>query len=105
MGNPHKHKDAIVAWANGAPIQFKNSFGEWKDCGAMQHWHLTTEYRVKPEPKPDEVSFDIVRMGNYSNIDSLKVAWGAMRPGDMFVKLTRSYNEDGTYVDKAEFVK
>jgi hypothetical protein len=54
---PHQHRDAIIAWANGAPIQ-RRRFGDqkWIDCaqsGLLQpSWSANFEYR----PKPDDES-------------------------------------------------
>ena len=51
---PHKHRDLIIAWANGAIIEFKNFNGEWKEpSGGQQHigWGENVEYRIKPEPQ------------------------------------------------------
>jgi len=55
MTQRHKHADVIIAWANGAKIQFRrNPKDEWEDSFLDRPaWHLSHEYRVKPEPKPD----------------------------------------------------
>ena len=29
--NKHKHATAIVAWANGSELEYKNSYGVWWD--------------------------------------------------------------------------
>lgn len=50
---PHIHAEVIKAWADGATIEYRGD----------KHWNLvdnplwipTTEYRVKPEPKPDVI--------------------------------------------------
>ena len=56
MSKPHKHAELIKAWADGAEIQFLARGGRWRDCAQNQpEWNLTTEYRIKPEPKPDVV--------------------------------------------------
>jgi len=48
---PHKHRDLIIAWANGAQIQFKNSFNEWRDLkNNAPSWEPSLKYRIKPEP-------------------------------------------------------
>lgn len=57
MKTPHKHAALIKAWADGAEIQLledrtRNPF--WKDA-PHPHWNEATEYRIKPEPKPDVV--------------------------------------------------
>lgn len=49
MGTPHKHCDLIVAWANGAEIQFFDD-GEWIDCHENgPRWHEEMRYRIKPK--------------------------------------------------------
>lgn len=47
MSTPHKHRDAIIAWANGAQIQFKDDGGIWRDS-TWPLWDNDYEYRVKP---------------------------------------------------------
>lgn len=49
MRAPHKHCDLIVAWANGAEIQFFDD-GEWIDCHENSpKWHEEMRYRIKPK--------------------------------------------------------
>lgn len=51
----HKHADLIIAWANGAEIEYKRN-----DCWVnilTPNWSNVDEYRVKPEPKPDFVRY------------------------------------------------
>ena len=50
MGTPHKHRDVIIAWANGEEIEIKNQ-GEWvtwerPDAPAFNELH---EWRIKPK--------------------------------------------------------
>ena len=63
---PHKHKDLIIAWANGAEIQLKNIKGNWVET-SFPSWETFCEYRIKPEPKPDTVAFTYIDywMGNF----------------------------------------
>lgn len=57
MTQRHKHADCIIAWANGAEIQAQqNATGKWVTIHRPQ-WEMETFYRVKPEPKPDEVFY------------------------------------------------
>lgn len=45
---PHKHKDLIIAWANGAEIQVYSPLCVgWVDC-LYPVWHESDIYRVKP---------------------------------------------------------
>lgn len=48
----HKHADAIIAWADGKVVQFReNSSKDWQDIFPSQYpgWYLDYEYRPKPE--------------------------------------------------------
>jgi hypothetical protein len=45
MSKPHKHRDLIIAWANGAEIQAKWEDG-WVDC-LTPVWDNDVEYRIK----------------------------------------------------------
>lgn len=60
----HPHADLIKAWADGAKIQFKDSFGVWWDI-KNPNWDITIEYRIKPEvnepwkPDIDEQFYEI----------------------------------------------
>ena len=51
---PHVHADVIKAWADGATIQYLNHRVEWENVVRnAPFWEENTEYRVKPEPKPE----------------------------------------------------
>jgi len=56
----HIHADVIIAWANGASIEYKTSMGNWMYL-ENPSWSKDTEYRIKPEPKPDMVMYFEVR--------------------------------------------
>lgn len=48
MSAPHKHRDVIIAWANGADLQVKQRpYDEWKDI-SFPGWDAN-EYRIKPK--------------------------------------------------------
>jgi hypothetical protein len=51
---PHKHAEAIKAWADGATIEMFTDNGKWE---RVPHptWMSGMEYRIKHEPKPDRV--------------------------------------------------
>lgn len=49
---PHKHAELIKAWADGAEIQVLVRDGEWVKT-PYPEWNEDTEYRIKPEPKPN----------------------------------------------------
>ena len=49
----HKHAELIHAWADGAEIEYSiGSPTRWVNI-LNPHWDENTEYRIKPEPKPD----------------------------------------------------
>jgi hypothetical protein len=50
----HKHADLIKKWADGSQIQCMRSDCRWVDA-IDPSWLERTQYRVKPEPKPDVV--------------------------------------------------
>jgi hypothetical protein len=52
----HKHAELIKAWADGAEIEYLTAYGNWV-CKEHTTWHEHNEYRIKPEPKTDEVRF------------------------------------------------
>jgi len=54
----HKHAELIHAWADGAEIEVWNPFfRRWTECSPYFPWDEQKEYRIKPEPKPDVVSY------------------------------------------------
>ena len=67
MNQPHKHKDAIIAWANGKEIEFRDpDFStQWSPI-TVPSWLPDTEYRVKPEPKESVHTFR-VGVGAFGN--------------------------------------
>lgn len=63
---PHKWAKEIIAWANGAEIEYRYERGgnitvdgyrwsEWIPFSYLIPWHIEDcyEYRIKPEKKPD----------------------------------------------------
>lgn len=56
---PHVYADVIKAWADGATVEYYHptlSGGNWI-LTRSPAWHEDYQYRVKPEPKPDIVSY------------------------------------------------
>jgi len=48
---PHIYKDLIIAWANGAEVQFKTRDETvWREI-REPHWVRSYEYRIKPVTK------------------------------------------------------
>ena len=60
---PHKHAELIKAWADGAEIEERykdkkcQDFYEWEAFDGNWSGSKYYEYRIKPEPKPDNVMF------------------------------------------------
>jgi len=69
---PHKHAELIKAWADGALIEYwSKTTKQWTDVEAVNpYWRETTEYRIKPEPKPDHVYYGVFDMDGKLSIDS-----------------------------------
>ena len=74
----HKHYDLILAWANGAEIQYY-FYDKWSPV-KNPNWDNETEYRIKPEPKPDivlysystKLNFDFASLTNARSLDHLR---------------------------------
>lgn len=56
MKTPHKHAELIKAWADGYEIQYQTDGSGWFDIEDPS-WHEDTEYRIKPEPKPNVIYY------------------------------------------------
>lgn len=58
MSTPRKHAELIKAWADGAEIQYFNTFAkDWQTITGSVLWYGDREYRIKPVPKPDVVMY------------------------------------------------
>lgn len=73
---PHKHADLIKQWADGAEIQYYAG-GTWYSTPNAStpggpSWCVDTEYRVKPAPKPNVVTWHAVFCNNISGSYSAK---------------------------------
>jgi hypothetical protein len=51
---PHKHAEAIKAWADGETIEMFTADGCWMEV-THPSWMRDMEYRIRKEPKPDIV--------------------------------------------------
>lgn len=61
MKTPHVHADIIKAWADGEQIEFFSVYhSEWRPIGENPMWLNRLDFRIKPEPKPDEIRYGIV---------------------------------------------
>jgi hypothetical protein len=49
MKKPHKHAEAIKAWADGDEIEYRQaSHHSWEET-SKPSWNIHTQYRVKPK--------------------------------------------------------
>jgi hypothetical protein len=68
---PHKHAEAIKAWADGAEIEYlAQGSQEWKPIFEGWSWDnwFVAECRIKPEPKPDVVKHFFVESHFWAGI-------------------------------------
>ena len=50
MATPHKHRDEIIAWANGEEIElYVEEADEWCVIGKQTGWFEEFQYRIKPK--------------------------------------------------------
>tara|TARA_R100000541_G_scaffold52965_2_gene60798 strand:+ start:709 stop:1341 length:633 start_codon:yes stop_codon:yes gene_type:complete len=70
---PHECQKDIIAWANGATIQYwSKHFEEWVDVSKDRpHWISYIKYRVKPD-KSDEIEEEVAKL--YEEIDKNRKA-------------------------------
>ena len=77
----HKHADLIIEWANGAQIQYYDiTMHRWED-DANPKWREETNFRVKPEPKPDVETqyyasiYSVYPAKHFNRIPNLKITF------------------------------
>ena len=63
MVKPHKHADAIKAWADGAEIECRSPHGDHWIPTEYPTWLLDVEYRVKPKPHKWQKEMDAQAAG------------------------------------------
>lgn len=95
---PHKHAEVIKAWADGAEIQIKYNDG-WCDwcIGSSPNWLDDEEYRIKPEPKPDVVT--------YYSIDTDGVWWRTYQTDNMKPNIAIAFDGETGELKSAEVLK
>lgn len=72
---PHVHAELIKAWADGAEIEFySKDINEWHEAFDNDpSWTPTTQYRIKPEVKPDVTKVVTVVIDNKNSYIAKKV--------------------------------
>lgn len=78
----HKHCDLIVAWANGAKIEYSYDGVYWTNVETPA-WNANVFHRIKPEPKPDIVM--------YGNIDNKLVE--CTIPSSLYMTMLSSFTQ------------
>lgn len=67
MGTPHKHRDVIIAWANGEEIQYLEG-EQWFDY--TDEWtppfRMRSHWRIKPKRVKREGWVNLYRLGGGS---------------------------------------
>jgi hypothetical protein len=95
---PHKHAELIKAWADGAEIEVNmpdvNGDDVWEYFNG--DWNEFREYRIKPEPKPDVISYVFCTKGG-------TLAWKYYQIGDANLKLT--FDGETGELKSAEVIK
>ena len=56
MTTRHKHADVIIAWANGAQVEFRSHLSGGWEASSAPSWFEDYEYRVKPPAKKYRVA-------------------------------------------------
>ena len=85
----HKWYNEIVAWANGAEIEFKASNGSWVLVQSPAWDSELYEFRIKPQPKEPQYLYVMLEEGSafiYSKQE--------------FDELQDCIEEHGTYIGK-----
>jgi len=99
---PHKHAELIKAWADGqAEVEYRypkddGSLSLWKDLTQCV-FHEWYEYRIKPEPKPDVVT--------YYSIDTDGVWWRTYQTDNMKPNIAIAFDGETGELKSAEVLK
>ena len=63
MGKRHKWADVIVAWSEGAEIEWKypeEDENEWVIVKGMPYWNDDKDFRIKPQPKEPQYLYAFI---------------------------------------------
>lgn len=78
MNKPHVHQALIIAWANGALIEYYDDLNEVWMPSAMPEWRCDTQYRVKV-PLP-VVKFIFVNYNHHNEQRQVSVSYATNKP-------------------------
>lgn len=62
MGTPHKHRDVIIAWANGEEIEYRRDPSHQWSLIDDPSWVSDYEYRIKPKRVKKEGWVNVYRV-------------------------------------------
>ena len=65
---PHKHRDLIIAWANGAEIEWYSVIASCWLYLKNPSWCETTQYRIKPTKSAKDIEIEQIQ----AEMDKLK---------------------------------
>ena len=60
----HPHRDLIIAWANGAEIEYKDQLTEFWYYAESPAWGVTTKYRIKPKVEVIKLKYRVALFKN-----------------------------------------
>lgn len=98
----HKHAAVLRAIADGKKVEYYADGGGWSapwSQNPISHEHL--EWRIKPEPKPDVVTFDFVRRPGHEFSYSTEESARRLAGGNPILRLVWE-GEDSTKLKSAE---
>jgi homogentisate 1,2-dioxygenase len=96
---PHKHAECIIAWANGAEIEYRRELSDaWRTVDDPT-WYLYMQYRIKPQPviKKMYMHYDSIKRmvseGNYDRLDVLQQMYSDNNAMSDHIEFTFTDNE------------
>jgi hypothetical protein len=86
---PHKHAELIKQWADGAEIEIRTQYSDytWSNWETFKNpnWGISnSEYRIKPEPKPDVDVKEHIALLYLENEKATIVGHALRKPNVMF---------------------
>ena len=88
MTTRHKHADVIIAWAEGAEVEYRNLPGATWVSASTPGWYENYEYRVKPPAKKYRVALfkDCTNVGAYTSTADSQEEANCLRERQGFVR-------------------
>ena len=101
---PRKHRDLIIAWANGARIELRLANGLWERV-TNPLWQEQNEYRIKPEPKPDKVAYSRVYGVFEFSCEGIELQQIILRPGEVHANIKYTFDGETGKLKSAEVLE